>query len=285
MPADGAIEIVNGPVALRRACFVVAYDGSGFHGFAPNRDVKTVVGVLTEAMSLVSRHSVHLVGAGRTDAGVHAWGQVISCDLPAETLLGDLIRRVNRLCSPRVVLRSGEWVSDDFSARFNAKWRHYRYTVHSGTVPNPFLASTAWHVRRPLLLPAMQLACDPLIGEHDFSSFCRRPHVGDGEPEPSMRRRVVFASWTDVTDVTEAAGPYVGDARVLRFDIRANAFCHQMVRSIVGTLVDVGRGRFHAGDIRALMQARNRQGVSEVAPAHGLVLWEVGYSDDLFRRR
>jgi tRNA pseudouridine38-40 synthase len=265
---------------MRRARFVVAYNGAGFHGFAPNPGVPTVVGVLTDAMSRITRHPVQLVGAGRTDAGVHAWGQVISCDVPAITELDKLVRRVNRMCAPDVVLRRGEWVDDAFNARFSAQWRQYRYTIHNGAVPNPFLATTAWHVPRPLLLAAMQLGCDPLIGEHDFTSFCRKPHVGEGLHEPSMRRRVMFAKWTDVTDATAAAGPYAGEARVLRFEIRANAFCHQMVRSLVGALIDVGLGRRPAGEIRALMLARNRQVAAEVAPAHGLVLWEVGYATD-----
>ncbi|MSY18388.1 MAG: hypothetical protein F2735_03530, partial [Actinobacteria bacterium] len=90
MPDNGAIEIVNEPVAMRRARFVVAYDGAGFHGFAVNPNVDTVMGVLTESMSLITRHEVELVGAGRTDAGVHAWGQVISCDLPGNTVLSNL---------------------------------------------------------------------------------------------------------------------------------------------------------------------------------------------------
>ncbi len=294
VPDHGAPENLNKPVALRRACFIVAYDGSGFHGFAPNPNVATVVDVLTDAMSRITRHAVNLVGAGRTDAGVHAWGQVVSCDIPSTTQLDNLIRRVNRMCGPRLVIRSGEWVSDEFNARFSAQWRHYRYTVLNGPIGNPLMTSNVWHVARPLMLPAMQLACDPLIGEHDFTTFCRKPHVAQGATAPSMRRRVMLARWTDVTDASDvfdrsmapgavgsggADGFHLSAARVLRFEIRANAFCHQMVRSIVGTLVDVGRGRFHAGDIRSLMLARDRQAAAEVAPARGLVLWEVGYDD------
>ena len=279
MPDNGAIEIVNEPVAMRRARFVVAYDGAGFHGFAVNPNVDTVMGVLTESMSLITRHEVELVGAGRTDAGVHAWGQVISCDLPGNTVLSNLIHRVNRMCGPRVVLRSGEWVPHEFNARFSAQWRHYRYTIYNGSTANPFLTDRAWHVTRPLLLPTMQLACDPLIGEHDFSSFCRKPQVAEGQAERSLRRRVMLANISDVTATTDAIGPNAGEARVLRFEIRANAFCHQMVRSIVGALVDVGLGRMHAGEMRALMLGRDRQAAPEIAPARGLVLWEVGYRE------
>ena len=274
MPEHGALENVNEPVALRRARFIVAYDGAGFHGFAPNPDVDTVVGVLSEAISRISRHPVHLIGAGRTDAGVHAWGQVISCELAETVDLADLVRHVNRMCAPRVVVRDATWVADDFSARFSATWRHYRYMVINEPVPNPFLANTAWHVHQPLSLPAMQLACDPLIGEHDFTTFCRQPKAIPGQAEPSMRRRVMIATWSDITDEMR---PFADGARVLRFEIRANAFCHQMVRSIVGTHIDVGRGRFHAGEIRTMMRAQKRKVAGDVAPAHGLMLWEVGF--------
>ena len=267
-------EIVNEPVALRRVRFVVAYDGAGFHGFAENADVRTVVGVLSETISLITRTPVQIVGAGRTDRGVHGWGQVISCDLPATTDLPNLVRRVNMMRGPHVALRSATWEDDSFHARFSAQWRHYRYTVLNSSTPNPFMATTSWHVWRPLSLPAMQLACDPLIGEHDFSSFCRRPDQIDGAPAPSMSRRVMIARWTDVS---AEMGAMTTDQRVLRFEIRANAFCHQMVRSIVGTMIQIGIGNLHAGQLTGIMRAKDRRAAPILAPAHGLNLWEVGY--------
>lgn len=262
-------QLVNEPVALRRVRFVVAYDGAAFAGFAVNRDVTTVAGVLEQALERITRIPVSVVGAGRTDAGVHAWGQIISCDVPATSDLPNLLRRVNSMCAPEVVLRNAEWAEHDFNARFDAVWRHYRYTVLNTVTPNPFLADSTWHVFRPLSLPAMQLACDPLIGENDFTSFCRKPPLIDGVGEPSLRRRVMLAKWSDISTV-ETAG-------LLRFEIRANAFCHQMVRSIVGLMIDVGLGKRHAGEIRSLMGARDRAVMPSLAPARGLMLWEVGY--------
>ena len=120
---------------------VVAYDGAGFHGFAVNDGVRTVAGTLTEAISTVVREPVTLTGAGRTDAGVHAWGQVISVDLPDGVDLADLARRVNKLCAPEIAVRSVELVGDDFDARFSAHWRHYRYDVWNAPYPNPLLAA------------------------------------------------------------------------------------------------------------------------------------------------
>jgi tRNA pseudouridine38-40 synthase len=264
----GSWRIVN--TMLRRAVLTVAYDGTAYHGFAENDGVRTVMGELREAVEKVVRHSVDLVGAGRTDAGVHGWGQVVSCDLPEETDLATLVRRINRMCGPAVVARAAVWAeSADFSARFNAKWRHYRYEIWNAPEPNPFLAPTSWHVFNPLSLPTLRLACDPLIGEHDFSSFCRRPRQMPDQPEPSMTRNVMVARWSEV--------PTDYGCGLLRFEIRANAFCHQMVRAIVGTMVDAGAGRLQAGEIRGILLAKDRQFAGQVAPAHGLCLWEVGY--------
>jgi len=246
---------------------VVAYDGAPYRGFAPNEGVRTVLGDLTAAMETVLRQRVELTGAGRTDAGVHAWGQVVSGDLPADTDLDDLQRRLNKLCAPAIAVRSTTWTAGDFDARFSAQWRHYRYVVWNSPTPNPLLAGRAWFVPQPLALWAMNAACDPLIGEHDFASFCRRPRVPDGQPEPSLVRRVVRAGWRVLDD----------DATQLRFDIRANAFCHQMVRSIVGLLVDVGLGKAAPGDVAGILAARSRAAAGTVAPPGGLVLWEVGY--------
>jgi tRNA pseudouridine38-40 synthase len=251
----------------RRVRLVVAYDGTPFHGFAANTGVRTVMGDLSAAIETVIRHPVKLTGAGRTDAGVHAWGQVVSGDLPAGTDLDDLTRRLNKLCAPAIAVRSAEWTTNDFDARFSARWREYHYDVWNASSPNPLLAGRAWFVPQALARWAMEAACDPLIGEHDFTSFCRRPKVDEGEPEPSMVRRVLTARWVDVD----------GDG-LLRFEIRANAFCHQMVRSIVGTLVDVGLHRASPGDIRGILLARDREAAGQVAPPNGLVLWSVGYA-------
>jgi tRNA pseudouridine38-40 synthase len=241
-----------------RVKLVVAYDGRNFAGFAPNVGVRTVGGTLEAALERVLRHPVELAVAGRTDAGVHAGGQVVSFDARAEGL--DLLRvqrALNRMLRPAIAVRAAEVAAPGFDARFSARARRYRYLVLNRPTPDPFLAATAWHVEVPLDIARMRLACDPLIGEHDFSSFCRRPK-GDGEV--SLVRRVL-------------------DARdgLLRFDIEATAFCHQMVRSIVGTLVDVGRGRLRAGQVKGILAARDRGGAGEPAPPHGLSLEEVVY--------
>ena len=256
----------SGPAGpLVRVKLTVAYDGRGFAGVAPNPGVKTVGGALVTSLERVLRQPVRLQVAGRTDAGVHAWGQVVSFDAPAGGLdLAALQRSVNRMCAPTIVVRSAEAMEDDFDARHSATARRYRYTIVNRPVPDPFLAATAWHVEDPLDLTTMRLACDPLIGEHDFSAFCRKPKVPEGV-EFSMVRRVLDARWHALSE------------GVLRFDIEATAFCQQMVRTIVGTLVEVGLGKKRAGDIAGILRAQERAGAGAPAPAHGLCLWEVVY--------
>lgn len=261
----------NGP-AVRRARLLVAYDGSQFHGFAENRDVRTVAGTLRAALSRIARFEVDITGAGRTDAGVHAWGQVVSCDLPENVDLEQLPRRLTKMCAPGIVVRSAEWTSNDFHARFSARWRHYRYRILNDPVPDPFMAATSWHIAEPLNVSLMRLGCDPFIGEHDFSAFCRRPATEPDREPVSMRRRVIEVEWSlEVTDKEQ---------RLLILDIRAHSFCHQMVRSIVGTLVDIGLSRLSPGRITGILASRDRSQAGQVAPPQGLTLWEVGYESD-----
>lgn len=254
---------------LVRVRMLVAYDGSGFRGFAVNRDVKTVSGTLAAAIARYLRlPQVVLTCAGRTDAGVHAWGQVVHFDVSEDVAgpdggkldLDGLQRSCNRSLAPAIVVRDVAIAEPTFDARRLARCRSYRYTVLNRAVPDPFLAGTAWHVEAPLDLRAMQLACDPLIGEHDFSSFCRKaPENG------TLVRRLMAADWLDLGD------------GVLRFDVTASSFCQQMVRSLVGTLVDVGTGRRKAGEMSAILRGRDRALAGSPAPPHGLCLWEVGY--------
>ena len=252
-------------VSLVRARLTVAYDGAGFHGFAQQPGVPTVGGALREALEKVLGAPVEITCAGRTDAGVHAWGQVVSFDAPADRFDPVGVQRsLNRLCGPAIVVRQAAVAAEGFDARHSAIGRTYRYTVLNRPVPDPFLAHLSWHVDAPLDLDLLRLACDPLIGEHDFSAFCRKAKGRDGQPL-SLVRNVRSAGWTDL-----------GDGR-LRFEVSANAFCHQMVRSLVGTLVGVGLGRLHAGQLLGILASGSRGAAGPLAPPQGLCLWEVHY--------
>jgi len=242
---------------------VVAYDGTDFHGFAVQRgqpEVRTVGGVLEAALARVLRSDVHLTVAGRTDAGVHAWGQVVSVPVPPDTDAERVGRAVDRMVGSEVTIRSADLGPADFDARHSAAWRHYRYTIVNRPVADPFRARYAWWVPEPLDLSRLRLAADPFVGEHDFASFCRKGPEGS-----TTVRRVLRSEWVEEGD------------GVLRYEIRARAFCWQMVRSIVGTLVEAGSGLRPPGGILDALRARDRSAAGRVAPAHGLCLWAVGY--------
>jgi tRNA pseudouridine38-40 synthase len=239
---------------------VVSYDGTDFHGFAAQPDARTVEGELTQVLARVVGAPVELSCAGRTDAGVHAAGQVVSCPVRDAVDSDKVLRAVNRQLGPEIVARSAELVGADFDARHSAKWRAYYYTVVNRPVPDPFLARTSWWVPEPLDVALLHLAADPFLGEHDFSSFCRKG------PEGSTRvRRVLESRWHDDGD------------GVLRYEIVATAFCWQMVRAIVGTLVDVGSGKLTPGDVLRVLRARDRAAAGRVAPPEGLCLMDVRY--------
>jgi len=261
------LSVTLPPERLVRARMTVAYDGAPFHGFAPNPGVPTVGGTLREVLEKVLRYPVELTCAGRTDAGVHAWGQVVSFDAPVDRYEPVALQRsINRLCGPAIVIREAAVASEGFDARFSALTRTYRYTIVNRPVPDPFLAHVAWHVDDPLDLDLLRLACDPLVGEHDFSAFCRKPKRRDGA-EASLRRLVHRAGWSEQGD------------GLLRFEITANAFCHQMIRSVVGTLVDAGRGKLRAGDLLGILAGGSRAEAGALAPPQGLCLWHVAYPD------
>jgi len=252
----------------------VAYDGRRFHGFAAQPvGVRTVAGVLAGALERVLRtpSAPVLTCAGRTDAGVHAWDQWVHTDLPATALAPpsgtdptDLRRRLVKLLGPEVVVRSVSIAPPGWNARHSALSRTYRYSVLATPDPDPFRAGFVWWVPTPLDRRAMDLACDALIGEHDFATFCRRPDRAEGSPA-SLVRTIRCAGWSE---------PEPG---LLRFEVTANAFCQQMVRALVGTLVEVGRGKRRAGDMLGLLRARDRSVAGAVAPPDGLVLWQVAY--------
>ena len=251
----------------------VAYDGAPFHGFAANAGVSTVAGLLNEALSRVLRTRVVVTCAGRTDRGVHAVGQVISFDAPDDVDLDFLRRSVNRQCGPSVVVSTLQRAPDDFDARFSATGRTYRYRILNRPDADPFTTSRAWHVSDALDLEAMGAATAHLVGEHDFSSFCRqRPPLPDGTAA-TMVRRITGASWRRFAD-------NLSGVELLEFEVSASAFCHQMVRSVVGTLADVGRGRLAAGSIPGILAACDRQAAGEPAPPGGLTFWSVAYPEE-----
>jgi tRNA pseudouridine38-40 synthase len=293
-PAEGAEPAEPADLSgFRRWRLLVAYNGRRFRGFAEQDGVPTVAGELAAALKRATRmpEAPPLTCAGRTDAGVHARGQVVHVDLPTplptlrrrglewEMTGQDLVNAVNRQIAPDVVVRAAELAPPGFDARRSAVARRYRYLVWNSPCPDPLLDPVAWHVAEPLDLAAMRSASDAVEGEHDFRGFCRRP-PGAPANQPILRR-VRRTSWHDLPAPVGADGAVdaaPGDqGRLLRFDIEADAFCHQMVRSLVAVLVEVGRGRERVAGVVARLRSGERAGAPRPAPACGLCLVAVRY--------
>lgn len=237
----------------------VEYDGTDFHGFQRQRPgQRTVQGVLESALEQITNQSVSVVGAGRTDAGVHARGQVIAFDVEWRYSLDVLERALNATLPEEVAVRALQPVSADFHPRYSARSRTYEYTIYNRPLRSPLTRRTAWHVPRPLDVAAMAQATQAIVGEHDFAAFGRPPK---GE---NTVRRVIRAVW-------RADGPF------LFFEIEADAFLYHMVRTLVGALKKVGDSEWTREDFIGILRSRNRARVKGMAPAHGLCLVEVSY--------
>ncbi|WP_246394756.1 tRNA pseudouridine(38-40) synthase TruA [Corynebacterium anserum] len=253
----------------------VSYDGTDFHGWAAQKGgLRTVAGVLEEKLSLVTRHPIQLVVAGRTDAGVHADGQVCHADIPASaftqrslTCPEDLVRRLSRMLPEDLRLSAASMAPVGFDARFSALRRHYIYRVTTNPAgPLPVRARDTAVWRRPVELTKVQAAADALIGLNDFAAFCK---ARDGAT--TIRELQVF-EWTDVSTPSE---PHTYEAHVV-----ADAFCWSMVRSIVGACLTVGEGRRSESFTGDLLREKQRSSSVPVAPGNGLNLVRVDYPED-----
>ncbi|HEX6844762.1 MAG TPA: tRNA pseudouridine(38-40) synthase TruA [Actinomycetota bacterium] len=239
----------------------IAYDGTGFRGWAAQRDpaVRTIQGELTTHLERVLRERVRLTVAGRTDAGVHARGQVASFVTDATVAAHRIQAAVNGALAPEIVVTSASEVAAGFDARRSASAREYAYRIDTHELADPFTARYVWHRPGALHAPSMREGARHMVGEHDFASFCRHP--GEGRTTVRRVRRLSVARRGDVVEI-----------RVV-----ANAFLQQMVRVVVGTLVAVGEGRIDPAAVAAILDARDRAGAGRPAPAHGLTLERVVY--------
>lgn len=245
----------------------LAYDGTDFHGWAAQPRLRTVQGELQAALATVLRlPEVRVVCAGRTDAGVHARGQVAHCDVPDGTedaTVDRLVRRLNGVLPPDLRVHRVAVAPQGFDARFAALWRRYAYRIaDSDAVVDPLQRRHVLAWGRPLDVAAMNQAAAPLVGLHDFASFCKQR-----EGATTIRTLQEF-SWA-----READGTVVGH-------VKADAFCHSMVRALVGCLVAVGEGRRAPGWAREILMAKERDPSVTVVHAHGLTLEEVAYPPD-----
>ena len=236
----------------------VAYDGTDYQGFQRQANGSTVQEVLETALERITGEPVRVLAAGRTDAGVHAEGQVIAFDTEWRHSLPDLERAVNAVLPQDSAVRDLVEVAPDFHPRYDARSRRYRYTIYNAPVRSPLTRRTSLHLREALDVEAMNAATGLIVGEHDFATFGRPTHGS------VTVRRVTDACW-------------INEPPWLFFEIEGNAFLHRMVRSLVGTLLQVGQGRLSPGEFGAALSARDPGRAGQTAPAHGLCLMRVEY--------
>ncbi len=245
----------------------VAYNGSSFCGFAKQPGCPTIQGSLEEALRTVFRHQVDTTCAGRTDSGVHALGQVVSFDIAREEIadrsFSNLLRSLNALTADGISVMSVIERPKGFSARFDAKARVYKYFFALAPFEPLFMEGFSWHTGS-LHEAAMADASKHLLGEHDFKSFCIAKSAID---KPTCRY---------IEDISFKRRSILSD-EVLEMTIVGNAFLHSMVRTIAGSLVDVGKGRRPAHWMLDVLEARDRKAAGQTAPAKGLVFWDVRY--------
>ena len=244
---------------MRKIRLVLEYDGTDFAGWQQQPGQRTVQATLEEAIRAMTGETVFVRAAGRTDAGVHADGQVASFSLEANIPTHGLLRGLNSSLPPDLVIVDVAEAAADFDARFSARGKVYRYTVWSHSVRSPRRVRHAWHVRQPLDVDAIRQAAAGLCGEHDFRAF--RASDCDRRTTRRIIRRL---------DI-DRQGP------VLTFDVEATAFLKNMVRIVVGTLIDIGRGRLPPDAIPRMLETGDRAAGGMTAPAQGLTLLRVIY--------
>ncbi len=248
----------------------VAYDGGPFVGWQRQATGASVQGLLEDALRTLDDRDVTVHGAGRTDAGVHALGQVASFTLAATSTAAVVQRALNNHLPDAVRIVSAEDAPASFHARFGAKSKTYRYRIWNADVASPFEQSYAWLVRGPLAFDAMQAAARPLEGRHDFAAF----QAADGTQRTTERE--VFASRL-VAEADDPARPGRSSGRLITYEISGSGFLRHMVRAIAGTLVEVGCGRRGSEWMSEVLASRDRTGAGPTAPAHGLFLVRVDY--------
>lgn len=247
----------------------ISYHGRDFSGWAAQPNRRTVQGVLQDWIPRVLRLAdpVELVVAGRTDAGVHARGQVAHLDLPVEVDTDSLQHRLSRVLPQDLVVRRVSPAPPGFDARFAAVWRRYVYRLDDSGTPDPLLTDHVLSMRDRLDVDAMNAAGELLLGLHDFAAFCKR-----------REGATTIRTLLELSAVRE--GPRVA------YTVRADAFCHSMVRSLMGALTSVGSGRRDLDWLRGVLATPHRESSVPVLPAYGLCLEEVGYpADDLLAAR
>jgi len=245
---------------MRNLKIIVEYDGTGYHGWQRQRGDITIQQTIEEKVGLITQEKIKLIASGRTDAGVHALGQVANFKTGSKIAERNLLRGMNSLLPGEIVIKSLVEVDERFHARYDAKSKVYLYHIFNSSVPSALYRHYSWFIPFPLDMDNMKTAARQLIGSHDFSSFCAA-----NNDTSDYIRKVINVSINQ------------GEDGIIRFFIEANGFLRYMVRNIVGTLFDVGRGELSPSEFLDIMKAKDRNMAGITAPPQGLFLKEVKY--------
>jgi tRNA pseudouridine38-40 synthase len=245
---------------MRTIKLVIEYDGTNYQGWQVQPKGPTIQGTLEEKLRLLTGEPIQLIGSGRTDSGVHALGQVAHFKTQSQMHIGSMQKALNSLLPPDIVIQKIEEVEEGFHARRHSKSKVYEYRILNRNFRSAFHRGYVWYIPQELNLREMTKATKSLIGEHDFSAFRTV-----GSSTRTTVRRVIRAEWKRRRD------------GLICFEIEANGFLKQMVRSIIGTLVEIGKGRMNGVEFRKIMDSKDRKKAGPTAPAQGLFLKEVKY--------
>ena len=273
MQAGGRIEgfrFLEGVSFLRNLRLVLQYEGTNYAGWQTQNNAPTVQDALEKALATILQEKIRSAGAGRTDAGVHALGQVAAFKTSSAMSPERLHRALNGILPPDIRVAEISEAAEDFVPRF-ARAKTYRYAIACGPYLSPFQKRYAWHIREPPDFDAMQAAAKPLVGERDFSSF-----TASGGGEKSRVRRIHRLDFGPGGIVATCDG----EKNIHHFDITADGFLYKMVRNIIGTLVEVGRGKIAPEEMARIIEAKDRSRAGPTAPAHGLCLVSVRYEEE-----
>jgi tRNA pseudouridine38-40 synthase len=247
----------------RNIRLLLQYDGSSFHGWQIQSRLATIQGVLTEAVRRLTAEEVHIHGSGRTDAGTHALAQVCNFRTSSRILLLNLQKALNSLLPSSIRILQAEEASWDFHARRDARWKHYRYRILNSRWCSPFDYPFVHHFPRRVDFESMCQAASLVIGKRDFTSF------SDADTEAVNKVRTIHTSF------------FVFDSQkdLIEYNVCADGFLHHMVRNLVGTFLEIGRGNRAVEDVSAILEAKSRSAAGPTAPAKGLFLVLVGYEE------
>jgi len=262
----------------------VAYDGTDFHGWQIQPGQPTIQGVLVGVVRQLTQDSVTLQGAGRTDAGVHAWGQVVSFKTRSALAPQELQHGCNALLPPSIRVRAAEEVGPDFHARWDAQAKTYTYSIYRGAIVPPFRWRYVLHVHQELDFAAMVEAARCFEGERDFTSFSASTGSEEDDRDRAMTRSVFRSELIDLSAIAQSGLSELMSGRQACSEewvyvIRGRSFLRYMVRKIVGTILHVGRGRIAVSDIPVLLEKRDRSCCGPTAPPQGLCLQSIEYPD------